>query len=67
MSRESAKTIFIDNVEFKTQDYMKKFLNEIKNDWDDLKRQKLFSFYFKTFDDYSDFIEKYFITETDYL
>ncbi|MGX6992689.1 hypothetical protein [Vagococcus penaei] len=43
---------------------MEEFLSVIKNNWDDLKKQQLYSLYFKNFDDYSKFIEKHLITET---
>ncbi|AYJ44078.1 MULTISPECIES: hypothetical protein [Enterococcus] len=67
MGRKSSKTISIDNFEFRTQDYMGRFLSEIRNNWNRLKKQGLYNFYFKNFEDYSEFIEKHFIIETDYL
>lgn len=61
MGRNSRKTVF----GVQTQDYMEKFLSEIKNNWSDLKTQD--KCYFEKFSDYSEFTEKHFITETDYL
>lgn len=63
MGRKSAKTVF----GVQTQDYMEKFLSEIKNNWSDLKTQDKCYFEIEKFSDYSEFIEKHFITETDYL
>lgn len=62
--KKECKKVFIDNVSFDTRDYMEEFLSVIKNNWDDLKKQQLYSLYFKNFDDYSKFIEKHLITET---